>query len=79
MSIEEKLEEILKRLDKIENQIKFDKPLNPYNPRKHEPALPTDSVGCCPKCNLDLKPVMGYCCPHDNCPCGLGGVTCNNG
>jgi len=28
----------------------------------------------CPKCGLELQPVMGYCCPRVDCPTGLGPV-----
>lgn len=30
----------------------------------------------CPKCGITIEGVMGYVCPHNNCPTGLGGVQC---
>lgn len=33
-------------------------------------------VGICGKCGLELRMVMGYYCPHNHCPTGLGGTHC---
>lgn len=30
----------------------------------------------CGKCGIKLEGVMMYCCPHGDCPCGLGGISC---
>lgn len=30
----------------------------------------------CGKCNIELAPIMSYCCPRADCPCGLGGISC---
>lgn len=30
----------------------------------------------CGKCGIELTDVMGYCCPRNDCPCGLGGFSC---
>jgi hypothetical protein len=30
----------------------------------------------CTKCGIVLEPVMGYCCPHGDCPCGMGPIMC---
>jgi hypothetical protein len=43
------------------------------------PVMPTVSANPrCGKCNIELTPIMGYCCPHADCPCGLGGFSCNS-
>lgn len=53
-------------------------PTHPYIPVI--PPLPNypgrDTVAICGECGLELKPIMMYCCPKPNCPCGLGGVMC---
>jgi hypothetical protein len=41
------------------------------------PVMPAVSANPrCGKCNIELAPIMGYCCPHTDCPCGLGGFSC---
>lgn len=41
------------------------------------PVMPAVSANPrCGKCNIELAPIMGYCCPHSDCPCGLGGFSC---
>lgn len=37
---------------------------------------PTTVMGQCPKCGLQLSPVMGYVCSQTDCPTGLGGARC---
>lgn len=32
--------------------------------------------GNCHKCGLELKQAMAYCCPRNDCPTGLGPITC---
>lgn len=44
-------------------------PISPY-------PKPNDTVAVCGKCGLELKQVMGYCCPNADCPCGMGPVVC---
>jgi hypothetical protein len=39
-------------------------------------TLPGQSIGTCAKCGIALAQVMSYCCPRNDCPCGLGGITC---
>jgi len=44
------------------------------------PILPptpfTDTTAKCGKCGITLSPVMSYCCSRADCPCGLGGFSC---
>jgi len=35
------------------------------------PILQEDKQKC-PRCSITLERVMMYCCPNNNCPCGLG-------
>lgn len=46
-------------------------------PKKPYPG-PNQTVAVCGKCGLELKHVMGYCCPNADCPCGMGPVMCLN-
>ena len=41
----------------------------PTAPYPHPQGGP---VAICGECGLELHRTMGYCCPHANCPCGLG-------
>ena len=74
----------------LENEIHkytFDKKihdlLKEYKPpeeKKYSPPKdffdPTSDVwGVCPMCGLKLNQVMGYCCPNQRCPTGLGPIT----
>jgi len=43
------------------------------------PHDPNPVVARCGKCGLELHRVMGYFCPHADCPCGLGPTTCKTG
>lgn len=38
---------------------------------------PNPTVAICGECGIELKQIMGYCCQHANCPCGLGGTICS--
>lgn len=41
--------------------------------RARLPMPPHDpTIGVCGRCGLELKRVMGYCCPRSGCPTGLG-------
>lgn len=33
-------------------------------------------INHCPKCNIQLNAVMGYCCPNSDCPTGMGPIMC---
>lgn len=44
-------------------------------PTKPYPG-PNETIAICGKCGLELKQVMGYCCPNIDCPCGMGPVMC---
>lgn len=42
-----------------------------------DPIVPWyDQKNKCPKCGLVCEGAMGYCCPNNPCPMGMGGVTC---
>jgi hypothetical protein len=57
-------------------------PVQPHYPvipgvQPYVPITPTlPDLSKCGKCGLTLGPVMGYCCPNADCPCGLGGTSC---
>lgn len=38
------------------------------------PYDPNPTVAVCGQCGLEVKNVMGYYCPRQNCPAGLGGL-----
>ena len=38
--------------------------------------VPFYSKPTCQKCGINLEGVMGYVCPHSDCPCGMGGTHC---
>lgn len=38
------------------------------------PVLDRPKTPACTRCGVALSGVMGYSCPHQNCPTGLGGV-----
>lgn len=46
-------------------------PIKPY-------PGPNQTIAVCGKCGLELKQVMGYCCPNADCPCGMGPVMSLN-
>jgi hypothetical protein len=64
---------IKRRLEELERASK-----QPHIPRA--PVLPggpfQEHRVTCGKCGLSIGQVMAYCCPHSDCPCGLGGATC---
>jgi hypothetical protein len=37
-------------------------------------SIPVVDVLKCLKCKIDLKPVLCYSCPHEQCPSGMGSV-----
>jgi hypothetical protein len=49
-------------------------PLIPKNSRPYIVPMddPNRTVSVCGECGLEIKQVMGYCCPKANCPTGLG-------
>lgn len=64
------------------NPTKIPKPYIPKSSPDHPdfgkepwPLEPLSKLDC-PQCGIKLEGVMGYYCPHDDCPCGLGGVRC---
>lgn len=40
------------------------------------PVRPAYAANLCPKCGITLENVMMYCCPHHDCPTGLGPIMC---
>jgi hypothetical protein len=55
-------------------------PTGPYPGTTPLPYIPSDpytpTFTKCSKCGLNLEKVMGYVCPNNPCPCGMGGVYC---
>jgi len=49
-------------------------PLIP-SPPTSVPRSPLDTIAVCGKCGLELKGIMGYCCPQSGCPTGLGSTS----
>lgn len=49
-------------------------PVPPTYPMK--PSFPGYPISSCSRCGLELGGVMGYCCPHMDCPSGMGPVVC---
>ncbi len=78
-----RVDNIEKRLERLENEDIFDKlgikevtePHNPWEP-KITPMTPTSpwlhQSKSCSKCGLNLEGVIGYVCPNVDCPVGLG-------
>lgn len=69
------LREIKDRLDRLENANKLFGPFTPI-PNEPPPWLPKEALHKCSKCGLEMKGVMGYCCPRLDCPSGMGPVVC---
>lgn len=67
------LRNIKSRLDKLENA---NIPFGPFLPQMPQviPTLPFKIESKCSKCGLLMDGPMGYCCPHADCPCGMGPV-----
>lgn len=62
-----------------EEQIYYTSPMpsTPWNPSQPYGPLINTPKQSCPKCGITLDKVMGYCCPNNPCPTGLGGVYCS--
>ena len=53
------------------------KELNKFREQNGKPPIQDAwKVHNCSKCGLKLETVMGYCCPHFDCPTGLGPTVC---
>lgn len=52
-------------------------PSVPLNPQPYNPFPTMEPKQHCPKCGLKLEGVMGYVCPNNPCPTGMGGVWCS--
>ena len=67
-NVNKRLDDIEKRLDKIEG--------NPWNNFPNWPQWPnypqtTPPNPQCKKCGIELSPIMGYVCYNNPCPSGL--------
>lgn len=63
-------------LDRLEARLLIERaeqwaPL-PKLPLYPAPPMPTTCSGC----GIQLGQVMGYCCPRNDCPTGMGPLTC---
>lgn len=82
LSIIHELQEARGKIKELENKKDNNSPVKkPWmeNPDWFVPSevpLPNIIIDKCKECNIDLYQVMGYCCPHTNCPCGLGPTMC---
>lgn len=45
-------------------------------PKQGDGYLPGQAIGRCAKCGITLSQVMCYSCPNNDCPCGMGSVSC---
>lgn len=52
-------------------------PSVPINPQPYNPFPSVETKPTCPKCGLVCEGAMGYVCPNNPCPMGMGGVWCN--
>lgn len=59
--------------DYTEDGLPIIKPIVPQWPKRGQDG----AIAQCGVCGLRIMPVMGYCCPRTNCPCGFGSVTCS--
>lgn len=79
----DRIKELELELDKTSRELFLEKLKNvqPYKdfptiPAPPSPWNPQAEKQHCGKCGIELNTVMGYCCPHSNCPCGLGPIQC---
>ena len=74
------LRKLQERVDKYLNKQGIQDPIDPLPifPQPWVPQTPIEQIpnSRCPKCNLELSPVMGYVCTQQDCPTGLGGPSC---
>jgi hypothetical protein len=71
-NLEKRVEDLEKRVEILEMFKRILDPPIPYPTRY--PGYPGQPASMCPKCGLKLEGVMGYCCPHIDCPVGMGPV-----
>jgi hypothetical protein len=69
---DQKIADLERRVAALERAQRVPHPAVPYFP----PVEPVFGPNQCGRCGITLSPVMGYVCPHANCPCGLGGASC---
>lgn len=81
------LKAVKKRLDRLEEkmdrllEMRETHPTNPYNPIQDPPVFPSvpDYLGnpnTCGKCGMTFNGATMYSCQHNDCPTGLGPITC---
>lgn len=81
ISFEEKVLKTLKDLtERVERIERMNQPFGPTVPNMPQviPSIPNPipamSPNKCSKCGLVMDGPMGYCCPHRDCPCGMGPI-----
>ncbi|MGF6837050.1 hypothetical protein QF001_000917 [Paraburkholderia youngii] len=89
----EKIEQLERRVAELERVVailgKERDARQPFGPIPAQPSIApqypfipvqpiTRSQIKCGKCGINLTDVMSYCCPHADCPCGLGGFSCTD-
>lgn len=72
------VDNLKKRIDVLERAQRVTQPYQPFGiPLPHPNTQPYQwPVDICARCGIKLDKVMSYCCPHPNCPTGLGPVMC---
>lgn len=84
-----KLKELEKRIEELEaelERVKKERQIPPLAPQpipipspQPFPTFPDPIISegtTCTKCGMVWKGVMGYCCPHGDCPMGAGPIMC---
>lgn len=75
--LEQKLKELQENRDIPRNPFDIPKVGSPGDCMPYPPRFEIKKE--CPKCGLKLDGPIGYYCPNNPCPCGLGGVYCGTG
>ena len=68
------LKNLRERVERLENPNRHIQPIQPFMP---SPPATWKPITTCGKCGLKMDGPMGYCCPHKDCPCGMGPVWCS--
>lgn len=75
----EKCAELERRIEDLERlAYPWGAPSMPALPPNIKPALHPlrcFDIGKCPRCGIELMPIMCYTCSQSDCPCGLGGFS----
>ena len=72
----EEINNLRDRLERLENKPDWSTPMGPIPTWGVPTPFPniSDWNPKCSKCGLIMNGPMGYCCPHKDCPCGMGPV-----